>query len=210
MEKKGENRESKRLGSFLLTEPGRLEINLLELITAQIQLTEALLHLEAAWHLLGVEKVRESWFAISIPQKLSTAHHIWVHMIILEDYCDNTVQTRHAQPVRLVNYKYRDLKATNNRENWSSIKAHIFKSYPHFNTALSKATLNSGRALNGDSSLALDMARYISSACFMFHKYKLHKVKPLPCFLFLLVEYPGICQSSPAPAAWPSTVSPAL
>lgn len=47
--KEKENRETQRLNSFLLTEPGCLEINLLELIIAQIQLTEV--HFGAAWHL---------------------------------------------------------------------------------------------------------------------------------------------------------------
>lgn len=49
--------------------------------------------------------------------------------------------------------------------------------------------------------LALDMARDTRSACFIFHKHKLHKVKSLPRFLSLLVKYPGVCQSSPAPAS---------
>lgn len=42
------NRERERPSSFLLVEPGSLEINLLELITAQIQLTKMPVHFGAA------------------------------------------------------------------------------------------------------------------------------------------------------------------
>lgn len=47
-QKEEKNKERERLSSFLLVEPGSLEINLLELITAQIQLTEVPVHFGAA------------------------------------------------------------------------------------------------------------------------------------------------------------------
>lgn len=76
--KEEENRERQRLSSFLLIEPDSLEINLLELITAQIQLTEVPVHFEAAWHLPEAEhrereRERGGCFAISIPDRVSTA-----------------------------------------------------------------------------------------------------------------------------------------
>lgn len=47
-EQEEKNRERERPSSFLLVEPGSLEINLLELIIAQIQLTKVPVHFGAA------------------------------------------------------------------------------------------------------------------------------------------------------------------
>lgn len=111
--KEEENRERQRLSSFLLIEPDSLEINLLELITAQIQLTEVPVHFEAAWHLPEAEhreKEREEVVLPSLSQTGSVQHSICEHTgSFSKTGVTILVSTRHAQPVRLGNCKYSEL-----------------------------------------------------------------------------------------------------
>lgn len=88
---KEENGERERLSSFLLMWPGSLEINLLELMTAQIQLTEEPVHFGAAWHLPELREGEE--VVLPPPSHTGSVQHCTAqHVILLQDCCDNSGQ----------------------------------------------------------------------------------------------------------------------
>lgn len=104
--RKEENRERETLSSFLLIGPGSLEINLLELITAQIQLTEVPVHFGAAWHLLELREGEE--VVLPPPSHAGSVQHCTAqHTSSLSKTAVTTlVSTSRAQPVRVGNCKY--------------------------------------------------------------------------------------------------------
>lgn len=107
---KEENGERERLSSFLLMWPGSLEINLLELMTAQIQLTEEPVHFGAAWHLPELREGEE--VVLPPPSHTGSVQHCTAqHMSSFSKTAVTTlVSTSHAQPVRMGNCKYWDLE----------------------------------------------------------------------------------------------------
>lgn len=135
--KEEENRKRQRLSSFLLTEPGSLEINLLELITTQTQLTEAPVHSQATWHLPGAEHGLGGELVLPSPSHTGSAQHSEHPGSFWKTSVTTLVSSRHAQSVRPGNCKYWDFKGyKQQRKKLSSIKAHILKSHLCFNTAL--------------------------------------------------------------------------